>query len=984
MEEVLLALVALGAFLALLSAPLLALVAVLRGAALRKRVDALERELRALRQGAVSAAEPRTEPAPAAKPSPGPGDAAPAPLRSADPAASSGPAEGAGEPTGVDDSAGAASPADSPEAMAPDAPSEPAPPPVPLHRRIDWERWAGVRGAAVLGGIFAALASILFVRLAFENQWIDPAARCWSGAGLGLAGIVAGAFLRRRDYRFAPSALEGAGIVALYAAVWAAHRLYGYLSLLAALPLLAAVTALACVLAVRHRSQLTAVLGLVGGFSAAYLLSADAEQPFGLFGYLLLLDLGLLFVGRRSGWPSLGVLALLGTFLFESLWIFGSMDVGGTLVGLAILAVFATVFALTGLSPAQRARRGWLLSQSGAVLLPFAFAVHFAADTDFHGHMGSVAALVALLGAAGCVLARAQRAPWLAVGAAAAAVSVLGVWVLGTELEVGGVWRLALLGGGIAAVFHLFAELERRAGGGFGHAPAAALTAGGLIFLVALAPPVGARAPLGAWAFALALPAALLVRQAALAGRGLPALAAGSGTGLGLLLYAVEHRDAGGELLPPPLLYLAAVAVAALALLAAGQMLTARARWGAWHAVGLTVVPGLAGLSPLRRLLEDQLTAMQLGLLAVVGVLAVAAGRLGSWLWIAAGALIVVVLQLEFTFNLDAPYPLVQLASLSVAALLLAAAPLPFAAGRERRAPWIAAALVVPLAYPLIHWHYVDRFSDKVAALPLVIAGASVGALGWVAARRLAGAPALDTARAWFGSVALVLLATALPVQLEFGWPLVAIALAALALAAFGRRIGSSAVGAVAGIAALAATLCLVGRALEAPYEHEGVPIASWVSYVHLVPASALGVAAWILRRPERGPEQRADRLLAGLVGLCAVVLGFFWLTFQVLDFFGKPGARLSFAGERMPTRDLAASLAWAVYALALLLAGVGARVGGLRWASLLLFLGTIAKVFLYDLGELDGLHRVGSLAGLAVSLITVSLLYQRFVFRRA
>ena len=48
-----------------------------------------------------------------------------------------------------------------------------------------------------------------------------------------------------------------------------------------------------------------------------------------------------------------------------------------------------------------------------------------------------------------------------------------------------------------------------------------------------------------------------------------------------------------------------------------------------------------------------------------------------------------------------------------------------------------------------------------------------------------------------------------------------------------------------------------------------------------------------------------------------------------------------------------------------------------------MLFLLTIAKVFLFDLGKLDGLHRVASLAGLALTLIAVSLLYQRFVFRR-
>ena len=40
----------------------------------------------------------------------------------------------------------------------------------------------------------------------------------------------------------------------------------------------------------------------------------------------------------------------------------------------------------------------------------------------------------------------------------------------------------------------------------------------------------------------------------------------------------------------------------------------------------------------------------------------------------------------------------------------------------------------------------------------------------------------------------------------------------------------------------------------------------------------------------------------------------------------------------------------------------------------------TVVKVFLYDLSSLRGLYRVLSFLGLGVSLILVSLLYQRFV----
>ena len=109
----------------------------------------------------------------------------------------------------------------------------------------------------------------------------------------------------------------------------------------------------------------------------------------------------------------------------------------------------------------------------------------------------------------------------------------------------------------------------------------------------------------------------------------------------------------------------------------------------------------------------------------------------------------------------------------------------------------------------------------------------------------------------------------------------------------------------------------------------------------------------------------------------------FAWINLEILNFYGRE-LSLSFAVERLPQRDLTLSLAWGIYALVLLSLGTWKRVMALRWTSLALFLVAIGKVFLHDLGHLEGLYRVASLAGLAVSLFAVSLFYQRFVFGSA
>jgi uncharacterized membrane protein len=54
-----------------------------------------------------------------------------------------------------------------------------------------------------------------------------------------------------------------------------------------------------------------------------------------------------------------------------------------------------------------------------------------------------------------------------------------------------------------------------------------------------------------------------------------------------------------------------------------------------------------------------------------------------------------------------------------------------------------------------------------------------------------------------------------------------------------------------------------------------------------------------------------------------------------------------------------------------------------LRYASAVVILGTVLKVFLIDASDLTGLYRVASFLGLGLSLIGIGYLYQRLLFRR-
>jgi len=73
-------------------------------------------------------------------------------------------------------------------------------------------------------------------------------------------------------------------------------------------------------------------------------------------------------------------------------------------------------------------------------------------------------------------------------------------------------------------------------------------------------------------------------------------------------------------------------------------------------------------------------------------------------------------------------------------------------------------------------------------------------------------------------------------------------------------------------------------------------------------------------------------------------------------------------------------TIAWALLALGLLVAGIGRQLRGARYASLALLSVTLLKLFFHDLARLNQLYRIGALAAVAVVAILASFLYQKFL----
>jgi uncharacterized membrane protein len=73
-------------------------------------------------------------------------------------------------------------------------------------------------------------------------------------------------------------------------------------------------------------------------------------------------------------------------------------------------------------------------------------------------------------------------------------------------------------------------------------------------------------------------------------------------------------------------------------------------------------------------------------------------------------------------------------------------------------------------------------------------------------------------------------------------------------------------------------------------------------------------------------------------------------------------------------------SMAWAMFALGLLIIGIRKRAAAIRYGGLALLAVAIIKLFLHDLSQLDQLYRIAAFIVVAAIAIIASFLYQRFL----
>lgn len=824
------------------------------------------------------------------------------------------------------------------------------------------------------GGVTLAVAGFLIVKYSIDAGLLSPAVRVICGLlfGTGLIGAAEVALRSDshvRDPRIRQS-LAGAGIATLYASILVAANLYHLVDSMTAFVGLAAVTALAAILSLRFGAP-SAVLGLVGGLAAPALVGAESPNVPLLATYLALTVGGLCVLGRAQRWWWLGALAVAGGFGWGLLLIVSglhgiaaTLSVGGLTLVLAIAfplllvgaqarsfqlvsalagcaqiaAIVATggfgglewgLFALISLALVWLSRREPQLADAPAIGLGTGILLAV-------GWPDPPSATLALVLAAGAVIygVPALWRLWRADGRLADAGQIAAI-ALGTVLvPITQYWAetareafvpLAMLGAGVAGVAAALGwrHAARTADGRF--APVAVTAILLLLLGSGLALQDWALAP----ATAVAALATLLLARAS-SDRRIARASCAFAFGAILFLPSVSGMD---EMLR----------ACGLAGVSAGT-LPGCARW---------LVPAFAALGFARWSHDGPVRRLAQGAATLFGYVALAQFVPWALLGLVPAAMIATLAMTERR-------ALPALGTAGTLSALWALQPL---------AAWLAAGTGAVAAIPLFVTALpgLDDVAIRIVAptLSLILLLWRGGLpdrarrLAWIAAALLA-TIALHTA--WKHGFAI----DSLERFVAYGmaertlWEMLLSAAALLAWRAGTKRLAAGL--GLAGLLHFAWFTVLLHDPLWALQD-----AGPWLVPAYGTAFFAIWWSARIL------PGTVADRVRDGLrMALILLLAGS--LLRQAFH-----GSLLS-VGPTLPMEDIGRSLLAILLAIGFLQWGIRRALRDWRIASLVLMLGAVGKVFLFDAAGLDGLLRIASFAALGFSLIGMGWLYSRYL----
>ncbi|MFS4456825.1 DUF2339 domain-containing protein [Maribacter sp. 2304DJ31-5] len=217
-------------------------------------------------------------------------------------------------------------------------------------RKSNWEKFIGENLINKVGILITIIGVFIGAKYSIENNLIGPLTRIVIGYLIGL-GLIGFGIKLKAKYENYSAVLVGGALAIMYFITFAAYSFYALFPQTLTFGAMLLFTVFGVVASLNYNRQIIAHLGLVGAYAIPFLLSNDSGNALILFGYMTVINIGILVISFKRYWKPLYLVSFIFTWLIYLSWAMVSYEREiHFLLAFCVISVFFVLFYITFLS----------------------------------------------------------------------------------------------------------------------------------------------------------------------------------------------------------------------------------------------------------------------------------------------------------------------------------------------------------------------------------------------------------------------------------------------------------------------------------------------------------------------------------------------------------------------------------------------------------------------------------------------------------
>lgn len=221
--------------------------------------------------------------------------------------------------------------------------------PIEERQKLGLEHFIGLKLIHLVGIIVLVIGISIGVKYAIDGQLISEAMRIVLAYAAGILLLILSIRLKK-NYQLFSAILFSGSMASVYFTTYAAFAYYHFIPGTVAFLVMVALTVYTIFMAIRYDRKEIAIVGMVGAYGIPFLVSANSERVDLFLSYILLINLGIVFLSFRKSWKLVGQLAMLITWVLFIGWAMLRYEEPQQLLALAFMIAYYLLFCLDALA----------------------------------------------------------------------------------------------------------------------------------------------------------------------------------------------------------------------------------------------------------------------------------------------------------------------------------------------------------------------------------------------------------------------------------------------------------------------------------------------------------------------------------------------------------------------------------------------------------------------------------------------------------